>query len=145
VQASVVSGSQAGYQELLKRAGFRDQLDRLEVSPLTAGRPAVFSSAWENVNVAPTYDPWDVRYELRSGERVVWSAASAFDLRRLLPTAGKPVKASDSFTLPATLPAGSYTLAVHVIDPSGTVAPMRLADEGRTADGAYAIGTVNVG
>jgi hypothetical protein len=86
-----------------------------------------------------------VRYELRSGERVVWSAASAFDLRRLLPTAGKPVKASDSFTLPATLPAGSYTLAVHVIDPSGTVAPMRLADEGRTADGAYAIGTVNVG
>jgi hypothetical protein len=145
VRSSVVSAREAEYKELLKHAGFRDQLDRVEVSPLKAGGPAAFTSTWENVNVAPTYDPWQVRYELRSGEGVVWSAASTFDLRRLLPTAGKPVKASDSFTLPATLPAGTYTLAIHVIDPTGTVAPMRLADEGRTADGAYAVGTVKVG
>jgi hypothetical protein len=145
VQGSVVSAREAEYQELLKHAGFRDQLDRLEVSPLKAGRPAVFTSTWENVNVAPTYDAWEVRYELRSRERVVWSGTSAFDLRRLLPTAGNPVKASDSITLPATLPAGSYTLAVHVVDPTGTVSPMRLADEARTADGAYPVGTVKVG
>jgi hypothetical protein len=145
VQSSVVSGNEAAYGELLKHTGFRDQLDRLEVSPLKAGRAAVFTSTWENVNVAPTYDVWGLRYELRSRERVVWSGASAFDLRRLLPTAGNPVRTSDSFTLPATLPAGSYTLAVHVVDPTGTVAPMRLADEGRTADGAYALGSVKVG
>ncbi|HEX4188495.1 MAG TPA: DUF4832 domain-containing protein [Solirubrobacteraceae bacterium] len=145
VRSSVFAGRGAEYQEVLKHAGFRDQLDKLEVSPLQAGRRAAITSTWENVNVAPTYDPWQVRYELRSGEAVVWSGASAFNLRRLLPTEGTPVKASDSFTLPPTLPAGSYTLAVQVVDPTGTVAPMRLADQGRTADGAYAIGTVKVG
>jgi hypothetical protein len=145
IQASVHAGHEPEYQELLKLAGFRDQLDRLEVSPLAAGHAASFTATWENVNVAPTYDPWEVKYELRSGNRVVWSGVSAFNLRRLLPTQGKPLKASDTFTLPAALPAGSYTLAVQVLDPTKTVAPMRLADQGRTSDGAYLLGTVSVG
>jgi hypothetical protein len=135
----------AMYEEVLKRAGFRDQLDRVEVAPLLAGHAAIVTSTWENVNVAPTYDPWEVRYELRSGERVVWSVTSAFDLRRLLPTAGKPVKATDSLLLPPDLPHGTYTLAVHVVDPTGALAPLRLADTGRTSDGAYPLGAVTVG
>ncbi len=145
VQRSVIAGNEAEYQEVLKLAGFRDQLDKLEVSPLRAGHQATFTSTWENVNVAPTYDRWAVTYELRRGGGVVWSGVSALDLRRLLPTEGNPLKASDSFTLPATLPAGSYSLAIHVIDPTGTVAPMRLADAGRIADGSYPVGTVKVG
>ena len=99
----------------------------------------------ENVNVAPTYDQWEIRYELRSGESVVWSAPSAFDLRTLLPTNGRPVRATDSVLLPAGLAMGSYTLALQVVDPTGTVAPMGLADLGRTADGAYPLGIVTVG
>jgi hypothetical protein len=145
IRSSVHAGHEPEYQELLKLAGFRDQLDRLEVSPLSAGQPAHFSSTWENVNVAPTYDPWEVRYELRSGESIAWSATSSFDLRKLLPTEGKPVKASDTFKLPAGLARGNYTLAVQVTDPTNTVAPMGLADAGRTSDGAYPLGTVNVG
>jgi hypothetical protein len=144
VQSSVPAGNEAEYQGILKLAGFRDQLDRLEVSPLSAGHQVIFTSTWENVNVAPTYEPWGVRYELRSGETVVWSGASALNLRRLLPTEGKPLKASDTFTVPPTLPPGNYTLAVKVIDPTSTVAPMRLADAGRTNDGAYPLGTVTV-
>jgi hypothetical protein len=135
----------AMYEEVLKRSGFRDQLDRVEVAPLFAGQAAVVTSTWENVNVAPTYDPWEVKYELRSGERVVWSATSGFDLRRLLPTGGKPIKATDTLVLPLDLPHGTYTLAVRVADPTGTLAPMRLADYGRTADGAYPLGPVTVG
>jgi hypothetical protein len=145
IQSSVHSGHEGEYQELLKLAGFRDQLDQVEVSALAAGQPASFAATWENVNVAPTYDPWEVRYELRSGEGVVWSSTSSFDLRRLLPTEGKPMRSSDTFTLPSGLPKGSYTLAVQVVDPTGTVAPMRLADAGRTADGAYPLGAVTVG
>jgi hypothetical protein len=86
-----------------------------------------------------------ISYELRSGESTVWSGTSAFDLRKLLPTEGKPLRTSDAFTLPAGLAKGSYTLAVRVVDPTGTVAPMRLADSGRTGDGAYPLGTVTVG
>jgi hypothetical protein len=145
IQTSVLTGSEPEYQELLKLAGFRDQLDRVEVSPLTAGHTTNFTATWENVNVAPTYDRWEVSYELRRGESVVWSATSAFNLRALLPTGGKPLRSSDTFTLPASLPAGSYTLAVRVVDPTNTVAPMRLADGGRTSDGAYPLGTVSVG
>jgi hypothetical protein len=145
VQSSVRIGHEAAYQEVLKRAGFRDQIDKVEVSPLKHGQASSFSSTWENVNVAPTYDAWQVKYELRKGKGIAWSGNSSFDLRSLLPTVGNPVKASDAFTLPATLAPGSYTLAVHVVDPTGTVAPMRLADEGRTPDGAYTVGTVTVG
>ena len=129
----------------IELAGFRDQLDRVEVTPLTAGHAAILAATWENVNVAPTYDPWQVRYELRSGERIAWSANSTLDLRRLLPTKGTPLKATDTYTLPAGLPKGNYTLAVQVLDPTKTVAPMRLADTGRTGDGAYPLGTVTVG
>jgi hypothetical protein len=145
IQSSVRTGSEPEYEELLKLAGFRDQLDRLEVSPLKAGQPTIFSSTWENVNVAPTYDPWQVEYELRSGENIAWSGTSALDLRKLLPTAGKPLKTADTFILPPSLPRGNYTLAVQVIDPTNTVAPMRLGDAGRTSDGAYPIGSVSVG
>ena len=119
--------------------------DRLEVSPLTAGHPTTFTATWENVNVAPTYDQWEVKYQLRGAKGIAWSAASALNLRRLLPTQGKPLKATDTFSLPAGLPAGSYTLTVQVVDPTNTVAPMRLADAGRTSDGAYPLGTVTVG
>jgi hypothetical protein len=145
IQASVRTGVEPAYQELLKLAGFRDQLDRLEVSTLIAGQPAYFTSTWENVNVAPTYDPWEVRYELRKGESIAWSGASTFDLRALLPTGGKPVKAVDTLALPAGLARGTYTLAVKVVDPTRTVAPMGLADSGRTSDGAYPLGAVTVG
>src|ERR1700730_11081863 len=145
IQASVHTGVEPGYQELLKLAGFRDQLDRLEVSTLVAGQPAYLTSTWENVNVAPTYDPWEVHYELRSGERIAWSGASTLDLRTLVPTGGKPVTAVDTLALPAGLPRGTYTLAVKVVDPTSTVAPMGLADAGRTSDGAYPLGTVAVG
>ena len=133
------------YEEILKRSGFRDQLDRVEVTPLLAGHAAIVTSTWENVNVAPTYDPWEVKYEIRSGERVVWSSTSGFDLRKLLPTQGKPVKATDTLALPPDLPKGTYTLAVQVVDPTGALAPLRLADAGRTADGAYPLGSVTVG
>ncbi|HWX97922.1 MAG TPA: DUF4832 domain-containing protein [Solirubrobacteraceae bacterium] len=135
----------AQYEEILKRSGFRDQLDHLEVTPLLAGHAAIVTSTWENVNVAPTYDPWEVKYELRSGENIVWSATSAFDLRKLLPTGGNPVKATDTLILPAGLPKGNYTLALQVVDPTGALAPMRLADVGRTADGAYPLGPVTIG
>ncbi|TMK27144.1 MAG: DUF4832 domain-containing protein [Actinobacteria bacterium] len=145
IQSSVRTINEPEYQEVLKLAGFRDQLDRVEVTPLTAGHAAILAATWENVNVAPTYDPWQVRYELRSGERIAWSANSTLDLRRLLPTKGTPLKATDTFTLPTSLAKGNYTLAVQVLDPSKTVAPMRLADSGRTSDGAYPLGTVTVG
>lgn len=144
IQSSVHTANEGEYQELLKLAGFRDQLDKVELSALSAGQPASFTSSWENVNVAPTYDPWQVRYELRSGETTVWSGTSAFDLRTLLPTEGKPLTTSDTFTLPAGLAKGDYTLALQVVDPTGTVAPMRLADSGRTGDGAYPVGIVSV-
>jgi chemotaxis protein histidine kinase CheA len=135
----------AQYEEILKRSGFREQLDRVEVTALLAGHAAIVTSTWENVNVAPTYDPWEVRYELRSGESVAWSATSALDLRKLLPTEGKPLKATDTFTLPVGLPKGTYTLAIKVVDPTGALAPMRLADNGRTGDGAYPLGALTVG
>ena len=80
-----------------------------------------------------------------AAKRSVWSAPRHSTSARSCRQNGKPVEASDTFILPAGLAKGSYTLAVQVVDPTGTVAPMRLADAGRTADGAYPLGIVTVG
>lgn len=134
------------WETILKRSGFRYQLDKVTV-PSTITRAVAFTaaSAWENVNVAPTYDSWQVSYELIGSSGVAWSASSALDLRTVLPTNGTPVARSDSLTIPSSVPAGSYTLAVTVTDPNHYLAPMRLADQGRASDGSYPLGVVNVG
>jgi hypothetical protein len=135
------------YEEIVKRSGFRYQLDKVTVpSTFTRGAGVTVGSTWENVNVAPTYDPWQVTYELLgSAGTVSWSGASTLDLRAVVPTNGTPVVHTDSLTVPSTVPPGSYTLAVAVNDPNHYLAPMRLADQGRASDGSYPLGTVTVG
>lgn len=130
------------YNEILKRSGFRYQMTRLEIPTLKTGENATFTSLWENVNVAPTYDPWTVWFELHSGEAIVWNRKSSLDLRTLLPTGGVAKKVEDPFFVDA--PKGTYGLFVRVMDGNGILAPMRLAINGRLAGGSYPLGSVIV-
>lgn len=88
---------------------------------------------WNNTGVAPIYRNWNVVYELKSGSTVVRTLTSSFNPKLFLPGT-KAV--TDNFS---GVPAGTYTLAVKVVDPAGYRTAYPLAINGRASDGSYAL------
>ena len=104
--------------------------------------------------------------ELRLNGKTVWSSRSGLDLRKLLPTDSNvaaflknqnlivsPYNTKDSFVLPNTLEPGNYKLWLKAIDPASggndlqrryARQPLRLAHPGRSNDGAYPLGKLEV-
>lgn len=107
--------------------------------------PFAITLNWKNTGIAPVYDNWDVTYELRNGSNVkVWSAISSFSLKTLLPAAtATPI--TESFSLPNSLAAGTYSLVMIIRDPLNYRSPLPLAVNGRAADGSYLIRSVVLG
>jgi len=133
-----------------KISGYRYILDNLTIpSSINAGSGFTVTSQWSNVNVAPTYLPWNVMIQFRNGNTIVWQGKSTLDLRTLLPTTNNltdtPVTITDTMTLPSTIPNGNYTVAVQIVDPNTYYPPLNLAIQGRQADGSYLLGNVSVG
>lgn len=129
-----------------KTAGYRFQINQVSLpSTLTPNSPFTINSNWTNVGVAPVYETWDVVYRLRnSSGQISWQGKSALNLKTLLP-ASSPVSFPDSFTLPASLPYGTYQLNVLVTDPAASrTLPLALAIAGKTSDGSYLLGSVSV-
>jgi hypothetical protein len=58
--------------------------------------------------------------------------------------AGYPATYLRTVTAPAGLPTGTYTASLAVVDPSGYLAPMALANTSRLTDGSYRLGRVGV-
>lgn len=96
---------------------------------------------WQNLGVAPTYEHWNVMYELRAigSSSAVWTQESSFDPFRFLPS-GSPTLKTDSYSIPALT--GTYNLYVRIDDANGYRDPLPLAITGRGGDGAYLLGSV---
>jgi hypothetical protein len=133
--------------QMAKLSGYR-------FAPIEIAVPTVFKtneqvlvqSRWINEGVAPSYEQWEVWYQLRDGAgAVVWEARSKLDLRRLLPNdAASALTVADELTLPNGLRPASYSLSLVVRDPRGARDPMALAIKDQRGDGSYALGTVAV-
>ena len=96
-------------------------------------------TVWQNIGIAPTYENWNVVFELQNAANaVIWSGNSTRVLRLFLPAATGS-STTDNFTLPATIPAGTYKLIVRVKDPANYRPNIRLAINGRNADGSYTL------
>ena len=141
-----------------KYAGYRYAITSA-TAPATAttGSAVPVQVRWTNFGVAPTYDKWQVTYEIRNGSNVVVAtAASALPLTSLAADqnytdlTAQPASQSvvDSVSLSTQgLAAGNYTVlakvvwnehkagATHVVN----YAPMNLAQAGRDSSGAYPI------
>lgn len=128
-----------------RASGYRLVVEGGTAEPeLHLGGPVSISLRWHNVGLTPTYEPWEVVYELRtSGGDVVWSGTSSFEPRLFLPAA-TATEVTDALVLPDDVVPGTYELAMVVRDPRGFRAPLPLANEGRRADGSYALRTVTV-
>lgn len=145
--AEMSSTEQANFRMANKAAGYRFVVDSLTVPEVvTPGSEMTVSASWSNTGVGPAYLPWDTMIELRNPAdgSVVLSGRSAIDLATLLPTGDRPAVVVDRFAVPGSLAPGSYDVHVRAVSPEGYLAPLNLAIAGRTADGSYRLGTVQV-
>jgi hypothetical protein len=146
-----------------KYAGYRYAITSATVPvSATPGSALPITVRWNNFGTAPSYDNWQVVYELRDNENiVVKTVRSALALRNIAAeqnysdTAEDPASAADDdkFSLSTSgLPAGNYQLAAKVVwnehKPNGintvNYPPMTLAQAGRDDDGGYPIGSIQL-
>jgi hypothetical protein len=127
----------------LKKIGYRFVLARLthgnDVAP---GGQFTFDATWVNRGVAPAYRAWPVSFRLRDAVgKVVAQWRSSANVRTMLPGSHT---FQDVFTVPLTVPAGTYSLDVAILNESGTQAFVQLAISGKRADLWHAVSQVRV-
>ena len=140
--AQMTPAQRSGFEAAARAAGYRYEVRGVTV-PKRVDRDAKLTvlSRWRNVGSAPTYDDWDVVLRLRDkAGAIVATKRLDVDLGEVLP--GRSTFRS-SVRLPK-VPAGTYAMSVAVTDPSGYLAPMNLAIQGRSADGDYRVGRLRV-
>lgn len=130
-----------------KTAGYRYQIHDVAV-PLVwiPGWAFQVKTGWENVGVAPHYEPAEVFFKLYDPRhsQYVWEAKSRVNLQTLLPTGDHPFTVQDNLELPVGTAPGSYQLRIIVEDLANYRKPLKLAITGRQNDGSYLLGTVMV-
>lgn len=137
---SPTSTIKANFRAASKAAGYRLQIEGGSFTNTNTSLSVTLN--WRNSGIAPTYDNWNVQFLLKnSSGLVVNTTTSVFKPKRFLPSA-TAVGTTDNFSF--SLPQGTYTLAVRVIDPTGYRSPMPLFIEGVQGDGSYNLGSVTV-
>lgn len=146
-----------------KYAGYRYAITSTAVPAAAKPGPALpITVRWTNFGTAPTYDDWQVVYELRdSNNTVVKTVKSGLAIGNIAAeqnytnTAQNPASATaeDRISLPTSgLAAGDYGLMAKVVwnehKPNGTnlvnYPPMALAQAGRDQGGNYPIASIQL-
>jgi hypothetical protein len=151
----------------IKYSGYRYAVSSITAPPsIPQGSAVPITATWNNYNVCPTYDNWQIVYQLRNSTgTVVSSVNSSFNLKTLFnpaqcstvsgqgllsnPSMGPPLGASstDTVSIPTTgLAPGTYKITVvvtwdeHKAGATRTwnYSPMNLAQTPRpNSDGSY--------
>ena len=137
--------------DFLKKLGYRFELASVEInSRFVPASPIKITSKWKNVGVAPSYNNYPVVWRLRNADNYVISYfATHNDIRTWLPADNRhtntPIyKQIDTFYLPTDIQPGSYQLDVALVEPSTTIAKIKLAIDGMLTDNWYNIDTINI-
>ena len=138
---SLTARQRAAYARALATAGYRIRLRAVTLPrAFAAGSRITVRTSWDNQGTAPTYDPW----------RVQLTFVHAATGRTVTRSLGQPLDGlvgrdrSTARVRTRGLARGRYDVLLSVVDPSGYSAPMHLANAGRTATGAYRVGSVKV-
>jgi hypothetical protein len=141
--APIPNGTRQEVERLLRKIGYRLVLRQLEhPGAAPAGSSLPLSMVWENVGVAPPYRDYFLAFRLsdtKSKKSFVF--VSGRSVKGWLPG---EIEVTESIKLPGDLPAGRYMLAIAVVDPATRKPAIRLAIEGRAADGWYPLGRLTV-
>jgi hypothetical protein len=123
-----------------KASGYRMVIEGGSMATaITTGTAFPITLNWKNIGISPTYENWNIVFELKNaGGTTVWSGNSAFQLRLFLPQANATAR-TDNFTVPTSVAAGTYSLILYVRDPANYRSPLPLAITGRRSDGGYVV------
>ncbi|HLE01372.1 MAG TPA: DUF4832 domain-containing protein [Bdellovibrionota bacterium] len=124
-----------GYRFVIKEATF----------PAGISNNETFSVSFDvsNVGSAPFYYKWPVGIRLLDSNRnVVWSDQFEADITRWMP--GEKTTIQSTFSV-SNLPAGSYVLAVTVLDPASGTPSLRFANSNYYEGGWTPLGKLGVG
>lgn len=125
----------------LKRMGYRFVLRKISYQAAASPQGKLgFQGWWENTGVAPVYRPYIMALRLRGAGALVVLDTDV-DVRKWLP--GDSLSEGAVF-LPADLPLGDYELSLALLDPVTREPKIKLAIEGRQADGWYPLGQLHV-
>jgi len=136
-------------EDFLRHMGYRFVLRSVShPAKITAGESLPLECQWDNIGVAPPYRGYVVAWQLRPVRRGAWGepiviedTAQPTDVTTWLP--GLHDVRLD-LTLPAEIQPGRYRLAVALLDPFTREPAVRLAIEGRDAQGWYSLSELEV-
>lgn len=129
------------FERFEKMMGYRFMLRRLEYPrTVTPGNMMLLHMWWLNAGVAPIYKEYPLAIELRSAHNSAVIRIPV-DTRTWLP--GDAVFDGTVY-VPDTLPPGTYTFRIAMLDPFTNKPAIRFAIEGRSSDGWYDMGSLNV-
>jgi hypothetical protein len=140
--APIPDGFRPEVERLIRKLGYRLVLRSLEHTD-TAKPGAAFDVRlnWENVGVAPPYGDYRLVFRLTDSVGKSIPVFSDTSIKGWLP--GK-VARNETFRLPEGLAKGKCQLAIGIVDPRTHQPAVRLAIEGRDADGWYPLSAVDV-
>jgi len=136
-------------EDFLRKMGYRLVLrSASHPARAIAGEPLPLECQWDNIGVAPPYRGYVVAWQLRPVARGAWGEpitiedpAHPIDVTKWLPG---PHDVKLDLALPADIEPGRYRLAVALIDPFTREPAVRLAIEGRDAQGWYNLSQLEV-
>jgi len=124
-----------------RKIGYRFNLRRLEYSRVVKpGTMMPVHMWWLNEAVAPIYKEFKLAMQLRSAQAAAVIEVPV-DIRKWLP--GDAVF-DGTLYVPDNLAEGDYEVRIGILDPRTARPAIRLAVEGRQADGWYAMGSLTV-
>ncbi|QJD83896.1 DUF4832 domain-containing protein [Cohnella herbarum] len=153
------SAVEAGATAMQKVLGYRFVINQATFSgSVQPGGTMNVSFNVTNKGSSPFYYDWPVEASLlRADKSVAWKGLFNADVRQWLPgtdwnvatraynNAPAANAVSGAFTIPTNLAAGTYTLALSILDPSGWKPSVRFANTNYYAGGRTPIGKVGIG
>ena len=139
--STLTRAQRSTYVRTLATAGYRLRIRSVTLPDrFSSGSRITVRTGWANQGTAPTYDAWDVCLTFvhtSSGRSLTTSLGQP--LRGLVGARVRRARVDTTGLRP-----GRYAVLLSVVDPTGYSQPMRLANAGRTALGAYPVGAVKV-
>ncbi|WP_199731753.1 DUF4832 domain-containing protein [Cohnella endophytica] len=153
------SAVEAGATAMQKVLGYRFVINQATFSGnVQPGGTMNVSFNVTNKGSSPFYYNWPVEASLlRADKSVAWKGLFNADVRQWLPgtnwnagtrtysNAPASNAVSGAFTIPSNLAAGTYTLALSILDPSGWKPSVRFANTNYYSGGRTPIGKVGIG
>jgi len=140
--ALIPEGFRPEVERLIRKLGYRLALRALEHdAEVEAGGSLNVKMDWENVGVAPPYGDYCIAFRLTDSAGKSAAITTNTSIKGWLPGAKS---ATASVSVPGDLAKGKCRLAIGIVDPRTREPAVRLAIEGRAADGWYPLSALEL-